>query len=110
MRHVEGDRVAFVSMFYGAPSKYLWEDDSCTVHTIDQGEGGEKGDASMPLLCSFGQHGALHKLHWEELREKETLLAFLDATHEVVPCPGKTTTVHAALQEALFSTTGRRRS
>ena len=76
-------------------------------HTIDQGEGGEQGDASLPLLYSLGQHGALQHLHSEEeLREGETLLAFLDDTHVDVPCPDKTATVHAALQEAMFSTTG----
>ena len=44
LSNVEGGRAAlpFVSMFYGAPSQYLREDDSGTVHTIDQGEGGEQ--------------------------------------------------------------------
>ena len=60
----------------------------------------------MPLLYSLGQHGALHKLHSEELRDEETLWAFLDDTHVVIPCPDRTTTVYAALQEAMFSTTG----
>ena len=58
----------------------------------------------MPLLHSLGQHGALQKLHLEELREEETLLAFLDDTHVV--CPDRTITVHAALLKAMFSTTG----
>ena len=90
-----------VNMFCGAPSKSLWEDDSGTVHTIDQGEGGEQGDALMPLLYSLGQHGALQKLDSEELRDEETLLAFLDDTHVVIPCPDR-----MALQEAMFSSTG----
>ena len=108
LSNVEGGRAAlpFVSIFYGAPSQYLWEDDSGTVHTIDQGESGEQEDALMPLLYSVGQHGALHKLHSEELRDEETLLAFLDDTYVVIPCPDRTTTVYAALQEAMFSTTG----
>ena len=40
---VEGGSQAlpFIRMFYGAPSEYLWEDSSGTVHTIPQGEGGE---------------------------------------------------------------------
>ena len=46
----------FVSMFYGALSSYLWEDSTGRVHTISQGEGGEQGDAMMPLLFSLGQH------------------------------------------------------
>ena len=81
LSNVEGGRAALssVSMFHGAPSQNLWEDDSGTVHTIDQGEGGEQGDALMPLLHSLGQHGAL-KLHSEELRDEEMLLAFLDDT------------------------------
>ena len=49
----------FVSMFYGRPSRYLWEDSLGRVHTISQVEGGEQGDALMPLLFSLGQHSAL---------------------------------------------------
>ena len=55
----EGSRVLpFVRLFYGTPSSYLWEDDSGTVHRVRQGEGGEQGDALMPLLFSLGQHRA----------------------------------------------------
>ena len=39
------------------PSEYLWEDDSGVTHSIPQGEGGEQGDAMMPLLFCLGQHG-----------------------------------------------------
>ena len=38
---------------------YLWEDNEGIVHDIHQGEGGEQGDASMPLLFSLEQHPAL---------------------------------------------------
>ena len=51
--------IPFVRMFYGAPSVYLWEDDHGVVHNIHQAEGGEQGDALMPLLFSLGQHAAL---------------------------------------------------
>ena len=37
--------IPFVHMFYSSPSSYLWEDDSGVVRTIQQGEGGEQGDA-----------------------------------------------------------------
>ena len=40
----------FVRMFYGSPSEYLWEDNQGNVHVVPQGEGGEQGDAMMPLL------------------------------------------------------------
>ena len=46
--------LSFVHMFCGRPSAYLWEDVEGTVHTINQGEGGQQGDALMPLLFSLG--------------------------------------------------------
>ena len=39
----------FVHQFYGRPSTYMWEDEEGTVRAVDQGEGGEQGDAMMPL-------------------------------------------------------------
>ena len=56
----------FVHLFCGRPSTYLWEDDCGTVHTINQGEGGEQGDPLMPLLFAVGQHPLWpHKRDWE---------------------------------------------
>ena len=49
----------FVNLFYGSPSTYWWEDAMGTVHEVHQGEGGEQGDAMMPLLFSFGQTPSL---------------------------------------------------
>ena len=49
----------FVRLFYGQPSRYLWGDQFGVVHNVDQGEGGEQGDAMMPLLFALGQHAAL---------------------------------------------------
>ena len=55
-----GDTVLpFVRQFYGTPSTYLWQDDEGTVHDVQQGEGGEQGDALMPALIALGQHNAL---------------------------------------------------
>ena len=61
LRNVVGGNAVlpFVRLFYGRPSVYLWEDDLGTVHRIPQGEGGEQGDALMPLLFAVGQHQAL---------------------------------------------------
>ena len=72
-----GQVLPFVLMFYGAPSAYLWEDDAGVIHTIRQGEGGEQGDALMPLLFALGHHSALEAIQ-EELHEGEHLLAFHD--------------------------------
>ena len=47
----------FVNIFYSAPSQYWWEEMGI-VHVVDQGEGGEQGDALMPLLFCLGQNDA----------------------------------------------------
>ena len=90
----------FVRVFLGQPSRYLWEDESGMVHTICQGEGGEQGDALMPLLFSLGQHAALEAVH-RRLMEGERLFAFLDGVY-VVTTPRRVGDVHLALQEELF--------
>ena len=66
-------------MFYGSPSEYLWEDNEGTVHRIPQGEGGEQGDALMPLMFALG-HEALQAVS-RQLRPNERLFAFLDDVH-----------------------------
>ena len=35
-------------MFYSQPSSYLFDDEAGETHTVQQGEGGEQGDALMP--------------------------------------------------------------
>ena len=64
-------------MFHGSLSEYLWEDNEGTVHRIPQGEGGEQGDALMPLLFALGQHEAL-LVASRHFRPNERLFAFLD--------------------------------
>ena len=59
----------FVRLFYGLPSRYLWEDEH-SPHF--QGEGGEQEDALMPLLFSLGQHAALEAVR-RRLRVRERL-------------------------------------
>ena len=74
----EGDRLLpFVRLFYSDPSTFLWDDEVGDTHEIRQGEGGEQGDALMPLLFSLGQHRAL-KAVARGLEEGERLFAFLD--------------------------------
>ena len=50
------------------------------VHTIQQGEGGEQGDALMPLLFCVGQHAALQEVQARS-RPTERLFAYLDDVH-----------------------------
>ena len=92
---VEGGNsvLPFVRMFYGAPSEYLWEDDSGTVHRIPQGEGGEQGDSMMPLLFCLGQHQALQAIQ-DQLRDGEYLMAFLDDLY-IVTLPDRVGPVYA---------------
>ena len=66
----------FVRMFYGEPSVYLWEDEHGVVHNIYEAEGGEQGDALMPLLFALSQHSALVAVQGQ-LVPGERLMAFL---------------------------------
>ena len=59
LREVNGQAVPHVRMFDGQPSTYIWRMSTTLLHSIHQGEGGDQGDALMPLLFSLGQHGAL---------------------------------------------------
>ena len=56
------EAIPFVWMFCGQPSLYIWEDDEGTVHEIHQAQGGEQGDALMPVLFAFGQHSGAYSL------------------------------------------------
>ena len=98
---VEGGSAAlpFVRMFYGAPSEYLWEDSCGTVHRIPQGEGGEQGDALMPLLFAVGQHSALEEAS-AQLLPGEHLFAFHDDIY-MVTMPERVGAVCAIVEEQL---------
>ena len=69
-----------------------------------QGEGGEQGDAMMPLLFSLGQHSVLLKVQ-EQLHEGEFLLAFKDDIYTVT-MPERVREVHRVLEESLWSESG----
>ena len=54
LKMVDGEQLLpFARLFYSQPSTCLWDDDG-TTHRIQQGEGGEHGDALMPFLFSVG--------------------------------------------------------
>ena len=50
LREVNAAAVPFARLFCGQRSEYMWENDLGEIHTVSQGEGGEQGDAMMPLL------------------------------------------------------------
>ena len=89
-------------MFYGTPSFFMWEDAEGVEHTIRQGEGGEQGDAFMPLLYSMGQRTALAEVQ-DELVEGEFLFAHLDDIYVATPKLDRIGAVYASLQEHLLS-------
>ena len=89
----------FVRLFYGQPSRYLWEDEDGAIHHIHQGEGGEQGDPLMPLLFSLGQHAALEAVR-RRLRVGERLFAFLDDIY-VTTTPERVGIVHNNLEQEL---------
>ena len=84
----------FVLQFHSDPSQYLWIDDSGDTH-----EGGEQGDALMPMLYALGQHGALLSLQ-DFLLPDEHLFAHLDDMY-VVCLPDRVGPIFKHLQEAL---------
>ena len=92
----------FVRVFYGAPPEYYWWKDDCgLIHSISHREGGEQGDAMMPLLFTLGQHSALESTT-RSLREGVFMCAFLDDIY-FITAPARVGAVYAALQEALWS-------
>ncbi len=90
----------FVKMWYGQPSNYLWEDDEGQAHRIPQGEGGEQGDALMPLLYALGQHGALEAIK-SRLLPGERLFAFLDDLY-VAAMPERIVEIYGILEQELW--------
>ena len=104
-----GDHVLpFVLRFYSEPSQYLWSDDCGVTHVVHQGEGGEQGDALMPMLYALGQHSALESIQ-ESLLPDEHLCAFLDVLRsEWVPSTTLSKTLWRHMPELRF-TWGRRR-
>ena len=104
LREVSSDAVPFARMFHGQASEYLWESDSGEIHSIPQGEGGEQGDAMMPLLHSLGQHGALQDVS-RRLGRGEHLFAFLDDTY-IVCKPARVAPICGFLESALWRLAG----
>ena len=94
------DTLPFVRMFYGQASVYLWEDDEGIVHDIHQGEGGEQGDALMPLLFSLGQHPALQAVQ-AQLLPGETVFAYLDDVY-VTTTPARVGAIYRLFKRELW--------
>ena len=89
----------FSSAIYGTPSTNLWQDGEGAVHDVQQGEGGEQGDALMPALFARGQHNALVTLQLR-LDPHERLFAFLD---DIVVCsPDRVLPIFQALEVELW--------
>ena len=95
-----GEVLPFVRQFHGQPSHYFWEDDEGITHTIPQGEGGEQGDALMPLLYSLGQL-QLWKRSTVNSALPGRLLACHDDIYAVTPDPKRVGPIHAAMQNEL---------
>ena len=78
---------------------HLWDDNEGTVHRIPQREGGEQGDALMPLLFALGQHEALQAVS-RQLRPDERLFAFLDDVY-LTSKPDRVGACYTILEEEL---------
>ena len=78
----------------GIHGKIIWDSPS-----NPQGEGGEQGDALMPLLFAVGQHQALVAAH-RQLQNNESIFVFLDDIY-MVTTPERVGAVCAIVQEEL---------
>ena len=94
----------FVRLFYSSPSEYLWEDDGGEVHSIHQGEGGEKAMSSCRCCSPLGQHAALEAIS-RRLRPGGRLFAFLDDIWFVTK-PERVGDVHNLAERELWREAG----
>ena len=76
--------VPFVRMWYGQNSKAVWHDEHGAGHVIEQGEGGDQGDALMPALFCLAMHSALVDLK-ADLGDDAIVVAYLDDIYIIVP-------------------------
>lgn len=61
----------------GTASQFIWSDEGGVRHVIEQGDGGEQGDASIPGLFSLALRPALLSIQ-SRVREGEGVVAYLD--------------------------------
>ena len=66
-----------------------------------QGEGGEQGDALMPVLFAVGQHQALEAAH-RQLQNSKCIFAILDDIY-IVTSPERVGAVFAIVQSCEFT-------
>ena len=99
--HCGGETTPFVRMFCGSPSTYVWEDAEGVEHSILQVKVVSR-ETLMPLLCSFGQHGALDATQ-DEFADGENLVAYLDDIWVASPVPEQVSHVYGSLQRNLFA-------
>ena len=90
----------FVSLFYGEPSLYLWEDEKGHTHEIRQAEGGEQGDPVMPALFELDQHRALNAFQ-TQLLPGESLYTFLDEIY-LIATPDCALFFYAIVEQELW--------
>ena len=66
----------FVRLSYAGLSSHMWFDEKGERHVVNQAEGGEQGNALMPLLFSIGIQGALEVVAGQ-LQDGDHVFAFL---------------------------------
>ena len=72
----------FVRQWYARVSRFWWHDEQGTGHWIEQGDGGEQGDAMMPALFCLAMRRALEEIQ-ALLPAGALVFAYLDDVYVV---------------------------
>ena len=89
-------------MWYGVTSKFKWVDSHGKGYIIEQGDGGEQGDALMPALFCLALRPALQHIH-ARLPPGAEIIAYLDDIYVV--CNPDEVEYVLALAESTLQTT-----
>lgn len=98
------DLLPHIRLWYGQSSRFMWRDESGQQHTIEQGEGGEQGDALMPALFSLALHPESDEIQ-RNLWPGELVVAYLDDIC-LVTAPERARHAHDIAAAVLRSTCG----
>lgn len=98
------DVLPHVRMWYGTASQGTWSDEGGVCYVVQQGEGGEQGDALMPALFFLAPRPALRSIQ-SRLRKRAVAVAYFGDIH-FLTSPGRVREAHDIAVMMLWETCG----